>query len=483
MAKLPEEIIENEYHVVVYTDGASSPNPGPSGSSLHGYIYSTEALDTKTSDKPTGYSITNNGYIPGDMKESDEVNKLVKPSYYIDGMYVHSDIVTNNVAELQAIVFTLEEILRIDYLPISSIYILSDSMYAISVFEKVQNTIDWRKDEVPNKKYYELLSELINMAKVGGVTLKIGKVKGHDISLGNNIADRLAVGARLLAADSKILINEFNIVDASQYWSSRFDRHPVLRYKQIFFLNSLRGENPSYSIINYKSDTELGSKSGEPLFGTYIPSESIPEIEEVIKVYQDGVKNQHVLIGTVDLSVLYKQRTSHYHKLFGTNIYRMNSRNTQLLVLDDEPVVYSVTPSGLPKKVMDLMAEHYNILTEYKLEKDKQTRTYLDVTDQFYALNEKGKQECTLAAGIKDMDIKVTYKKKEVTIPLCFNTDLPDRNVFKKIEKNNVVVTLVIEDLSKTAFNYYLILEDKTANDISIWNNFFSNKVLTKEEK
>ena len=146
MAKLPEEIIENEYHVVVYTDGASSPNPGPSGSSLHGYIYSTEALDTKTSDKPTGYSITNNGYIPGDMKESDEVNKLVKPSYYIDGMYVHSDIVTNNVAELQAIVFTLEEILRIDYLPISSIYILSDSMYAISVFEKVQNTIDWRKD-------------------------------------------------------------------------------------------------------------------------------------------------------------------------------------------------------------------------------------------------------------------------------------------------------------------------------------------------
>ena len=29
MAKLPEEIIENEYHVVVYTDGASSPNPGP----------------------------------------------------------------------------------------------------------------------------------------------------------------------------------------------------------------------------------------------------------------------------------------------------------------------------------------------------------------------------------------------------------------------------------------------------------------------
>ena len=479
--KLPHELINDAYNVVVYTDGASSPNPGPSGSSLHGYIYDLSELNTKTSDKPTGYTITDKGYYPGDLKESTETHHLVKPTYYIDGIYVHTAIVSNNIAEVQALIFALEEILRIDYLPINDILLLSDSMYAIGVFQKVHDTTDWKTQEVNNKEYYWLLDNLISKAKEVGITLHIDKVKGHDISLGNNIADRLAVGGRLLAANNKLIMNEFNIIDARQYWSSQLDRHPFLKYKQLYFLNTDRSVNPVYSIINYPALTELASKASEPMFGTYIPTKPIVEVEDAIAAFQAGTANQHILLGTIDMSALYKQSTSHYYNLYGTDIYTMHPKRPQLLALGELPIVYAVLPSGLPKKAMDMMGVHLHIVNEYRSPGDK-AREYIDITDKFIK-NDGKKLECILPNNIENLDVNITYNNKKVLVPLSFGTDLPDRNAIKKLEKNNIKVILVVEHETETMFNYYILIDDTSTGDISVWCNFYSNKVLLPKEK
>lgn len=480
MAKV---ILPDDYRAVIYTDGATSPNPGPSGSSMHGYIYNVNMIDQKTTDKPTGYSITNKGYMVGELKESTDDIKLVKPSYYVDGVYIHNDAQTNNVAELQAIAFTIDNLIMVNEFTITNVLILSDSAYAIGVFKKVQDSDRWETEkDLPNRDYYELFRGLIEQAKEKGMTIDIDKVKGHDVSIGNNIADRLAVTGRLLAADHVTVQNEFNLVPSKQYWGSQLDRHPLLKYKQIFFINNDRNKEPAlYSVISYKTGIELGKKSPEPIFGTFMPKQHIKEIEEAIRTFQTGSSDKHILLGTVDLSVLYNQRTSHYYNLFGSNIYNMNPRRTQMLVMDEEPVVYAVLPSGLPMKTMEAMMEHRGILSDYQAEKP--IREYIDITSSIYGTDEKGKTICKLEPSADKIDLKIKYLDRDVLVPLSLGVDMPDRNVFKKLEKNNVKVSLAVEVDSETTFTYYIIIDDKDTDDLSIWCNLYSNKIVLEDKK
>ena len=60
---------------------------------------------------------------------------------------------------------------------------------------------------------------------------------------------------------------------------------------------------------------------------------------------------------------------------------------------------------------------------------------------------------------------------------------MPDRNVFKKLEKNNVKVSLAVEVDSETTFTYYIIIDDKDNDDLSIWCNLYSNKIVLEDKK
>ncbi|MCK5695712.1 MAG: ribonuclease HI [Desulfobacula sp.] len=132
-ASLPDNCIK------IYTDGASSGNPGPSGIGIL-FIY--------------------------------EENKK-KISRYIGKA-------TNNIAELTAIKVALEELKRVD-LPVR---IFSDSSYAIGLLTK-----NWKP-----KKNQELVNE-IRALICKFFDLAFIKVKGHSGIKENEIADFLATSA------------------------------------------------------------------------------------------------------------------------------------------------------------------------------------------------------------------------------------------------------------------------------------------------
>ena len=105
-----------------------------------------------------------------------------------------------------------------------------------------------------------------------------------------------------------------------------------------------------------------------------------------------------------------------------------------------------------------------------------------EITDKFIK-NDGKKLECILPNNIENLDVNITYNNKKVLVPLSFGTDLPDRNAIKKLEKNNIKVILVVEHETETMFNYYILIDDTSTGDISVWCNFYSNKVLLPKEK
>ena len=140
------EIIEEENAITIYTDGASSGNPGPSGI----------------------------GVFMRYGKHEREISRYIGNS-------------TNNIAELTAIETALLEVKRTD-LPIR---IYTDSSYACGLLIN-----GWKA------KKNGLLINSIRQLMIRFNDLKIIKVKGHSGLPGNEKADQLATAAIASQKDS-----------------------------------------------------------------------------------------------------------------------------------------------------------------------------------------------------------------------------------------------------------------------------------------
>lgn len=133
------ETNSNQAVVTIYTDGASSGNPGPSGIGI--------VMEYK-----------------GQKKEF---------SHYIG-------ISTNNIAELEAIRTALTMI-RKSHIPIR---LYTDSAYAVGLLQK-----GWKP-----KKNQELVKEILQIIQ-RFQDIRLIKVSGHSGLSGNELADRLATTA------------------------------------------------------------------------------------------------------------------------------------------------------------------------------------------------------------------------------------------------------------------------------------------------
>ncbi|MBW2217948.1 MAG: ribonuclease HI [Deltaproteobacteria bacterium] len=133
------ENISSDHAVCIYTDGASSGNPGPSGIGVW--------LKYKGHEK--------------------SISKFIGNS-------------TNNIAELEAIKAGLNEIKKKE-LPIR---IFTDSSYAYGLL-----VLNWKAHK--NRELVQSIRKLMS----GFKKLKLIKVKGHSGIQGNEIADQLAVAA------------------------------------------------------------------------------------------------------------------------------------------------------------------------------------------------------------------------------------------------------------------------------------------------
>ncbi|MCK5313190.1 MAG: ribonuclease HI [Desulfobacteraceae bacterium] len=137
--KKQKKITPDKNIINIYTDGASSGNPGPSGIGV--------------------YMIYN--------EKTREISEFIGNA-------------TNNIAELKAIKRALEELKKFD-IPVN---IYTDSNYSLGVLTK-----NWKAQA--NKELIMETKKLLSKF----TDIKIIKVKGHAGILENEIADRLATSA------------------------------------------------------------------------------------------------------------------------------------------------------------------------------------------------------------------------------------------------------------------------------------------------
>ena len=131
--------------LVVYTDGSFYPIPGNPhdgfyGGGAHGYLYdtSTENTSPKSGNTPKNHVITKRGYILKEKHKPDDKRTPVTPSYYFDATYSYSNKGNNVIAELKAVISTLESISSLN-IPIEEILIITDSAYVIHCLDLINS--------------------------------------------------------------------------------------------------------------------------------------------------------------------------------------------------------------------------------------------------------------------------------------------------------------------------------------------------------
>ena len=486
---MSEEIIVEEVedtpitkHAVIYTDGSAKNltkpgHPGDWSCGLHGYIYSSNNLDNKNGDKPNGYILADIGYVENGQLAKD-VYKTIVVDEYINGYESYAGVGTNNTGEITGILLAISEMLKKD---IATLYIKTDSTYAMHVFEtvKADPARNWDRVDLKNRDYYFIVEGILKEATESGMKIRIVKVAGHSTALGNHLADRMALLGRLNS--SRYHEDKTHVVytDHKKYWKPKLDRHPFLGYKQLFFTNQAEADGGPgiYSILDFKKDDETGKKSSSSTYGLVILNEKVPEIENVKRIYQKSLQSLS-LISSLELDMIYNQNSKLYDDMFGDDVYTFNRLGRKYLsILEEDIVCTEVYPPGLAKSALDKTLLLGNILNDYN--GPKAIYKYTDISDKVYKTGEDGKIETILSQDDKKMELKYG----DINIVLQMNNDILSRNQFKKIEKEDTDVILVTIEKTKKSIEYFTIVHMKKTNDIIILCNFYSNTVYHKGDK
>lgn len=464
--------IDIEHVAVVYGDGSAINGKGDYGSGCTGYLYRKESIGQKNSDVPNKYLITDIGYL-----ETDELNKFkyqtVIPEFYIDGMFGYKDFGNSSRGELLAFIHSAKELLFTKDIRINlkKFIYKSDSTYTIGAIDAVmyKSEDEWRRTHVGNKDLIEEIFNLTKEFKKRNIELKTMKVLGHSVSLGNNLADRLAYLARLTKE------YKFVITDAKKHWTRKLELNPLLKFRQLFFINNHNYANEKmYGIMDYSLKTEPGKKTHEAVYGVVLPKQPDELIEKAISIYSSYYQSLSIL-STIDLAQLYSRNTTYYYSIFGDSVLYKNERNNTLCSIDNIPIIKGIYPSGLGVQAYGKLESLYNILQDYRnFKKDgKSDNKFIEITDSIYQRGGKKKfYTCTIKQDVTDL----TYEVDKVKILVTLGKDTLNRNQFKAIEKQNPNIYLAVLKVGK--FVQYQTIVDIPDGDLAIYTNLYSCRVF-----
>ena len=461
---------------ILYTDGACSPNPGYCGSGVHGYIYHTDTIDTKSGEKPNSYTITDIGYIENNIFPRSQT-KTVVPSHYIDASYGYKDPGTNNYGEVMAIIYALEDIVLNEALEIKKAVIKSDSSYALSILHKSINRLSYEHLD-KNIELYIHMGDIVKVIQDKGIDLSYNKVVGHSTDLGNNLSDVLAVHGRHKSATFNI-DKDLSIVSSKKYWTNKTEYNTLLDFKQIFFAKHLNNNNTDdviYSVMRYKTDVEPGTKTHEATFGIVVLKEHVKEIKDIIDIYEDSVGHRSS-IATINLQELFKRDNMHYYNVLGKSCYKFSRKTNTVFNVFNTPILYNIRPTGLATLAMEKMLSMYSNVVSYRENNLSGKFVHVvDISNMIYNVESK-KYETILDNGVNELIVPYNLNGKDIKVKLDLTTDTLTRNQFKRIENKKPKVMLVLNMVSERYVEYYTLVET-TDNEIGIYFSLYSNRII-----
>ena len=477
--------------MVLYTDGGTAPtNPGFCGWGVHGYIYDTEL--TKTIPGNVGHSLTANGYelkIGTDDKTSTEE---VIPVHYIDGYGSLSYQASNNVAELSA---TINGLKHASEYAITSVHVLTDSEYVRKGLEFWVNTWknnNWLKQdntEPANIEYWKELVEIKDLLLERGVKVKVSWIKGHNDSLGNVLADKLATIGVQAAARNKIM-SEFKITRAAKYWKFESVEHnPLIANSRLFFNTIPEYIKPGEYFLGDtdKDDDTYGARTSDGAYSVVLLNEP-DSVLELIRKYQSKIALNVDAIIMARLDAIYRPNVYNDIITYGELAFnKINKYRLDLFALSKnndgydykEPLTYEFNPPRLCMRAVENISKIAILLNRY-LDNDVDLIT-TDITNILYEqIDKKGikKLKSIYNVGYSALKTNINYKSindvSNISITLTLGIDLLNRNGLKKIESLNPKVTIITWLDAPEIIRYATIIEIDSGK--AIYCGTYSNR-------
>lgn len=484
MSKKKEVVPEIEYDkgVVLYSDGGCR-GEGYSGWGLHGYHYDLHPNPKGSGN--TNYIVTDKGYI-NKKNVSEHEATIVRPINYIDGFGSIGTYSTNNTAELLAASNAMFTASKYD---IKKLSLFTDSKYVVDGINKWLP--NWKKNnwyksdgtEVSNKSEWLQVDEQFNKLTSKNIEVDVKWIKAHNGHVGNELADRYATLGVYNAMSDKVR-SETDSLPAAGYWNPQTDRHPFLFNKKAYFLTKENSNSPGVYYLgdHGKDDDTMGMLQTDGSI-SYVelnnPSNLIEEAIKIQRFFSPGTD----IITYIHLDKLFNGSVARDIERFGHGcLYRGNKHRIDLNFSDGDPVTRGLVPPRLAMRTINRINELCGILQAHKLNENHFTTT--DITDCFYTLNKKN--ENILREEIISSTDKITSNIKyngsvDYTLSVFFGSDMPSRNVMKKIEKKNPKVKILTMMDSENSFRYFTVIS--VDDGIGIWSSIASNIKFIDDSK
>jgi ribonuclease HI len=481
--------------IVIYTDGSARPNPGYTGSGLHGYRY----VPAEKFSKAGKWLITDKGYLSEKEVEYLEA-KPVSPVIYFDAYRPSLQQGTNNQAEILAPCI-LFEYFHEHVVESKSLHIVSDSKLMI---EGITKWVDnWRANNwmtgsgspVKNQDEWERLDFYIRRFKEEN-EVSFRWVLGHDEDYGNTKADFLASIATAVSTRQ----SDAAYIQTSEpqgYHKTDVEIHDLLSLKRIYFNSDREYNAPGIYYQTGWAGNEfiVGKRVGDSYFSVVQLKTPDPLIEKIFDHQAESNQGDNSVM-YLKLDRLRNPFVYQYLREHGTHVLNRDRRNLNLNFLDGKPVTFEVRPGELPLRAIDILANLEELLEKFNQGHLKPGMSPLgveriqitDITDHFYEKVEKKKgKEVVMVTNLKkefvpgmlhteiSFEAETAQGMREFKRKLLFNEDLPNRNVLKRIETEVPALYLLSWQESDNSLRYSVVVHTETAT--AIWSSHFSNLV------
>ena len=475
------EEIEEVTTAFIYCDGSAGPsNPGPTGYGVHIVVASNIVKPKNVIGK---YKLTPNGYMTmPEFKVRDDKTLLglknaIELYGYTDGS------MTNNTAELDAVIQSIEFLKSIEEsigYKINNLEFRLDSTYVLNAVEKILYKDLNINDVVANKDRVGLLKDKLNSIK-DDYGINFGKVKAHTDDLGNNRADLLANMGRMLRFRKNR--SNYNIyIDGIDFWKDPVVDADLYHYKQLFsFYPDVVSADRSYFGLNYKEESEFGKKMSYISYTVMKVNEVNEVIFNTIKTVRDTLGEYYVPYVVRLKELLNKNILRDYLRYKEDFLVIENKKHLVVKTLTGIEVARELYPPALSAIIMDKFLVLETELLTYLKDDDKLGNvTYKDITDMIFETDAKGNN--VIKKDIKNDKYTIAYNDENgIKINLLMKFDLPPRNTLKRLEKKEPKVILVITDIGGMV--EYKTIITLSNGDAIMTNNSYSNKVLKRKRK
>jgi ribonuclease HI len=492
-----ESALSEAEGLVLYIDGSFRRQV--TGWGIHGYAYKATPLTRGIGIKSLP---TKEGY------DKVEYPGTVTPLFYIDAFGRVNGSQSNNVGELQAAV---EGIRLARHYEVKTLTLRLDSEYVrkgITGWVKRWAKNGWKTttgNDVANRELWEALQkEEADFQAIGG-KITWTWVKGHSGCPGNDQADLNAkngggVTAPFIKRES----------DPQGYHNPKNDHNPlILKTRMVFSIGgkSLPNDMGQFyyfyhlgAMSNYahKKEDSLLTRHAKTdlLLGRRIADASfcVMRLDEP-DVFLELLKTQHEQAHVRDVVDLVKVRLDHAFKpavkqrilTLGTTGLIVNPMNRSITTVQDELVSITIDPPGLAMEGVDVFNGMQRQLTDHLAGKEGRGIMKVDVTDQLYVEELKGKKDPKpvlklkpeIVNGLAKWIFRFEHKGKARQLPALLGVDLPERNTLARLADHKPKVTLFLIAGGPFSYSFGFIIETEVG-DI-LYQSPYTNFLIPKE--